>query len=66
MVARDRETGRSCGYGFVVIEDNHTIEVAIAGLNDQESVGSWSAQRNRCYGIDVAIARLDGRTVKVS
>ncbi|OKP09979.1 Glycine-rich RNA-binding protein [Penicillium subrubescens] len=35
-VMRDRETGRSRGFGFVTFLDAQEADAAIAGLNDQE------------------------------
>ena len=35
-VIQDRETGRSKGFGFVVMPDNSQAQAAIAGMNDKE------------------------------
>jgi RNA recognition motif-containing protein len=35
-IIQDRETGRSKGFGFVVMPDNSKAQAAIAGLNDKE------------------------------
>ncbi|KAJ5900348.1 uncharacterized protein N7473_004418 [Penicillium subrubescens] len=35
-VMRDRETGRSRGFGFVTFLDAQEADAAIAGLNDQD------------------------------
>jgi RNA recognition motif-containing protein len=35
-VIQDRETGRSKGFGFVVMPDNSQAKAAIAGMNDKE------------------------------
>jgi RNA recognition motif-containing protein len=36
---RDRDTGRSRGFGFVTFGSNDEAEAAIAGLNEQELDG---------------------------
>jgi len=36
---RDRDTGRSRGFGFVTFSSNDQAEAAISGLNEQELDG---------------------------
>ncbi len=38
-IIQDRETGRSKGFGFVVMPDNAQAQAAISGLNDKEMNG---------------------------
>jgi RNA recognition motif-containing protein len=38
-VIQDRETGRSKGFGFVVMPDNAQGQAAIAGVNDKDMGG---------------------------
>ena len=38
-IIQDRETGRSKGFGFVVMPDKAQGEAAIAGLNDKDISG---------------------------
>jgi RNA recognition motif-containing protein len=39
QVIQDRETGRSKGFGFVEMGDDHAAQAAIQGLNDKEHDG---------------------------
>lgn len=71
---RDRDTGRSRGFGYVNFSTNDEAEAAITGMNDQV----WMAPFMICigyvslYGQTYVIAlvlnfqELDGRRVKVS
>lgn len=38
-IIQDRETGRSKGFGFVVMPDNGQAQAAISALNDKEIEG---------------------------
>ena len=38
-IIQDRETGRSKGFGFVVMPDNTQAQNAISGLNDKDMDG---------------------------
>ena len=38
IVMRDRDTGRSRGFGFVTFSTEQEAEAAISALNDQEYV----------------------------
>lgn len=38
-IIQDRETGRSKGFGFVVMTDKAQAEAAIAGMNDKDLGG---------------------------
>jgi cold-inducible RNA-binding protein len=38
IVMRDRDSGRSRGFGFVTFEARTEAEAAVEGLNDQEQV----------------------------
>jgi RNA recognition motif-containing protein len=39
QVIQDRETGRSKGFGFVEMQDDHAAVAAIQGLHEQENDG---------------------------
>lgn len=39
VVIKDRETGRSRGFGFVTFQDGQSADEAVSGMNDQELDG---------------------------
>jgi len=41
IVMRDRETGRSRGFGFVTFTNHDAAQAALENLNDQEVDGRW-------------------------
>jgi len=53
IVMRDRDTGRSRGFGFVTFESSQQADSAIAGLNEQEIDG-------RRIRVNLANARPSG------
>ncbi|KAG1904377.1 RNA-binding domain-containing protein [Suillus fuscotomentosus] len=53
IVMKDRETGRSRGFGFVTFNGNEEAEAAIAGMNEQELDG-------RRLRVNLANARPSG------
>ncbi|KAG1807764.1 hypothetical protein EV424DRAFT_1493114, partial [Suillus variegatus] len=53
IVMKDRETGRSRGFGFVTFNGNEEAEAAIQGMNEQELDG-------RRLRVNLANARPSG------
>lgn len=69
VVVKDRDTGRSRGFGFVRYTQEGDAQNAIAAMNNVEYESLWSLViQKRCYRIilrDLTMYRFDGRNIRV-
>jgi RNA recognition motif-containing protein len=59
---KDRDTGRSRGFGFVRFSEESAAEAAIAAMNNVECVLSLKTKSSFVLTV---LARFDGRTIRV-
>ncbi|CAF3577963.1 unnamed protein product [Fusarium graminearum] len=69
VVVKDRDTGRSRGFGFVRYTQEGDAQNAIAAMNNVEYESLWFLViQQRCYRIilrDLTMYRFDGRNIRV-
>ena len=61
-MVKDRDTGRSRGFGFVRYSQEQDADTAISAMNNVEYVFGSS---NSCHTARLIHARFDGRTIRV-